>query len=355
MTPAPRLPFLDGLSAPPRYAPHERTYISWPLEVSYRWSLQNAREEHAFLAKAIAAYEKVTILVRPQDVTSVPDDLEINDNIELLEIPLDDAWIRDSGPIFVTDDDRGVAMVNFEFNGWGERYAYENCNASPSRIAKWLGIRRYDAPFILEGGGFTVDGEGTLITTEQFLLNPNRNAKMSQEEIESGLHDYLSVDKVIWLEQGLVEDTSTDGHSDNVVQFVAPGVALLQTMPDRNNPNFEVCQENLRRLTKTRDAKGRTIEIIEMPILPYTEEIVNPNVGHDRPTRYPVPYVNYYPVNGALIVPMIGGPEDEAALPILESVHPERKIIPVPSTAMAADGGGVGCVLQQQPAGEVLQ
>jgi agmatine deiminase len=213
---------------------------------------------------------------------------------------------------------------------------------------------RHDAPFILEGGGISVDGEGTLITTEKFLLNPNRNATMSRDEIECGLHDYLDIDKVIWLKEGLAEDTSTDGHSDNIVQFVGPGVLLLQTMPNRDNPNFELCKENLRRLREARDAKGRKFEIIEMPILPYTEEIRNPNIEHGRPTRYPVPYVNYYPVNGALIVPMLGIPEDEAALVILEKVHPERKIVPVPSTALAADGGGVGCVTLQQPAGEVL-
>ena len=176
MPPAPRTPLLDGLTMPPRYAPHERTYISWPLEVSYRWSLKEARNEHALLAKAIAPFEKVTILARPQDSASVSEYLEIGDDIELLEIPLDDAWIRDSGPIFVTNGNRGVAMVNFEFNGWGGRYAYDDCNASPTRIAEWLGMRRYDAPFILEGGGFTVDGEGTFISTEQFRLNPNRNA-----------------------------------------------------------------------------------------------------------------------------------------------------------------------------------
>jgi agmatine deiminase len=355
MTPASNTPFHDGLTMPPRYAPHERTYISWPPEVSYRWSLKEARNEHAFLAKVIAPFEEVTILARSQDAASVSEYLEIGGNIELLEIPLDDAWIRDSGPIFVTDGNRGVAMVNFEFNGWGGRYDYEDCNASPIRIAEWLSIRRYDAPFILEGGGFSVDGEGTLITTEQFLLNPNRNAMMSREEIESGLHDYLGVDKVIWLKGGLVEDEGTDGHSDNVVQFVAPGLALLQTMPDRDNPNFELCKENLRRLREARDAKGRKLEIIEMPILPYTKELVNPDNNNGEPTRYPVPYVNYYQVNGALIVPMLGGPEDEAALAILEKLHPERKIVPVPSTAMAADGGGVGCVTQQQPAGEALK
>jgi agmatine deiminase len=345
---------LDGLTMPPRYAPHERTYISWPTELSYRWSLEEVRNEHASIAKSIAPYEKVTILARPQDVASVSKYLEIGGDIELLEIPLDDAWIRDSGPIFVTDSERGVAMVNFEFNGWGGRYAHDDCNASPIRIAEWLGMRRYDAPFILEGGGFSVDGEGTFVTTEQFLLNPNRNARMSREQIESGLRDYLGVEKVIWLKGGLVEDEGTDGHSDNVVQFVTPGVALLQTMPDRDNPNFELCKDNLRRLREARDAKGRKLEIIEMPILPYTKEISNPNMGHGRPARYPVPYVNYYPVNDALIVPMLGGPEDEAARPILEKLYPERVIVPVPSTAMAVDGGGVGCVTQQQPAGEVL-
>jgi agmatine deiminase len=356
MTPTPVTPFLDGLSMPPRYAPHERTYISWPLETSpYRWSVKEARKEHAYLAKAIAAYERVTLLACPQDAASVSEYLEIGGDIELLEIPLDDAWIRDSGPIFVTNGNRGVAMVNFEFNGWGGRFGFEKCNASPKRIAEWLGMRRYDAPFVLEGGGFTVDGEGTFITTEQFLLNPNRNPNMTREHIESRLRDYLGIERVIWLKGGLVEDAHTDGHSDNIVQCVAPGVALLQTMPDRDNPNFEICKENHRRLREARDAKGRRIEIIEMPILPYTEEISNPNSGREGPTRYPVPYVNYYQINRALIVPMLGGPEDEVAMPILQKAHPERKIVPVPSTAMAADGGGVGCVTQQQPAGEVLQ
>lgn len=338
---------------PARFAAHERTYIAWPFEPD-RWSLEEALKEYAATARAIAPYEPITLLVPPDRISSVSDYLELGDQIEVLEIELDGAWIRDNGPIFVIDGEGGVALVNFQFNGWGERFPHALDDDAPRRIAESLGMRRYDAPFVLEGGGFSVDGEGTLIVTEQFLLNPNRNPNRSREDTERGLRDYLAVEKVIWLERGLVEDRDTDGHSDNIVQFVEPGLVLLQTVSDRDNPNTELCQENPRRLVAARDARGRKLEIVEMDLLPYTEPIANPAAGFPSPTRFPVPYLNYYPVNGALIVPMLGGPDDEKAQLLLQKLHPDREIVGVPSTAMAADGGGVGCITQQQPAGQPL-
>ena len=348
-----RSPSADGLSMPSRYERHERTYIAWPRE-DYRWSLALARTEHAAIARAIAAYEPVTLVAHPDDSGDLASYLELDDSISLLEIPLDGAWIRDNGPIFVSDRRGGVALVNFRFNGWGNRYEHALDDRIPEHIAASLGMRRYDAPFVLEGGGISSDGDGTLITTEQCLLHPNRNPQWSRERIEQGLHDYLGIEKVIWLQGGLVEDQGTDGHSDNVVQFLEPGRVLLQTVADPKNPNRAGCLENLQRLRAARDAHGRALEIVEMDLLPYTEPILNPNVIEAGEMRYPVPYLNYYPINGALIVPMLGGPEDEQARLLLQQLHPDREIVGVPSTALAADGGGVGCITQQQPAGRPL-
>jgi agmatine deiminase len=210
-------------------------------------------------------------------------------------------------------------------------------------LADHYGIRLYNAPFICEGGGISVDGEGTLITTEQVMRNPNRYNGLSRNAVENLLHDYLGVERVIWLGLGLVEDAGTDGHADNVVEFIAPGVVLAQTIQDRNNPNYDLCQDNLQRLKKARDARGRKLEIIEMDLLPYTDAV--------NGDAMPVPYVNYYVTNGALIVPMLGGPEDEKALPTLKNLYPHRKIVAVESTAIALDGGGIGCITQQQPLG----
>jgi agmatine deiminase len=346
-------PIADGLSLPSRYARHARSYIAWPREDD-RYSLERARQEHAVIAQAIAAFEPVTLVAHPNDAADVASYLELGDSISLLEVPLDGAWIRDNGPIFVSDRRGGVALVNFRFNGWGNRYGHALDDRIPERIAASLEMRRYDAPFVLEGGSISADGDGTLITTEQCLLHPNRNPHWSREQIEQGLRDYLGIEKVIWLKGGLVEDQGTDGHSDNVVQFLEPGRVLLQTVADPENPNYAGCLENLRRLQAARDAHGRQLEIVCLDLLPYTEPILNPSFPELGRTRYPVPYLNYYPVNEALIVPMLGGPDDEKARLVLQQLHPDHEIVGVPSTALAVDGGGVGCITQQQPLGQPL-
>jgi agmatine deiminase len=340
-----RLPLNDGLSMPARFSPHERSYVAWPV-IDGRWSLDRMRREHAAVIDAIARFEPVTVVIDPDVAQTVPEYVTLGERIELLEIPTNDTWIRDNGPIFVTDGRGGVALVAFRFNGWGQKFECDKDEKISERIATALAMRCYRAPFVLEGGGFSVDGEGTLIATEQFLLNPNRNADWSREQIEQGLHDYLGVEKVIWLGKGLVEDVDTDGHSDNVVQFLRPGAVLAQTVRDTSNPNHALLQDNLRVLQQATDARGRRLEVVEMDLLPYTEPIDG--------VRYPVPYVNYYVVNGAAVVPALGGEEDEEGLARMAEILADREIVTVPSTAMALGGGGVGCITQQQPAGALL-
>jgi agmatine deiminase len=199
---------------------------------------------------------------------------------------------------------------------------------------------------VMEGGGFTVDGEGTLLTTESVVLNPNRNPGWTRAECERALSDATGAERIVWLEHGLVEDSDTDGHSDNVVQFVAPGRVIVQAAPDRSNPNWGPLRENAERLRRTVDAAGRRLEVIEVPQLPYTEPVDG--------RRFAVPYVNFYPVNGAIVAPRLEAPGEEEAYATLAAAYAGREIVGVPSLMLAYGGGGVGCVTQHVPAGEPL-
>ena len=336
-------PFADGFAMPARYSSHARTFIAWPTNLSYRSDLARSRAEYTGVIRAVAEFEPVTVVVHPDDAAGAYATLDGCDNLEVLEIPLNDAWLRDSGWMFVKNADGEVAMVQFQFNGWGGKYACDLDMRVAEHLADHYGFKLYHAPFICEGGGISVDGEGTLITTEQVMRNQNRYNGLSREDIEGLLHGYLGIKKVIWLGLGLVEDSGTDGHVDNNVEYLAPGVVLAQAVSDQTNPNYELCQENLRRLREATDAKGRKLEVIEMERLPYTDP------AHGEPM--PVPYVNAYVINDALITPMLKGDGDEPIRTELEKLFPGRRIVGVDSTFIALDGGGIGCITQQQPAG----
>ncbi len=336
-------PVETGFTMPARFGPHQRSFVGWPRNpIGYRMDMEMIKSEHAAVARAIARFEPCTVIADPADHAEVQGIFTDDTSIDVLEAPCDDGWVRDNGPIFVTHADGRVAMLDFVFNGWGKYPIYDKDNALPAAIAKACNVQRFASSMVLEGGGFGVDGEGTLITNEQFLLNPNRNPDMTREDIECELDRTLGVKKVIWLAYGLVEDAGTDGHIDNNCQFLEPGVVMLQTVNSTLNPNHPGAEENRRRLKEARDAKGRKLEIVEMDILPYTSP--------DGFSAYPVPYTNYYIVNGGVIMPALGGPEDDIALPKLESLFPNREIVPVETIAMAADGGGIGCITQQMPA-----
>jgi agmatine deiminase len=193
---------------------------------------------------------------------------------------------------------------------------------------------------VLEGGAITVDGEGTLITTDSAVLNDNRNPGRTRAEISSLLGAHLGAREVIWLESGLIEDRDTDGHVDNICHFVAPGRVLAQTEPDPDKPNHARLQANAERLRASVDAAGRQLEVTELPYLPYLPD--------RRPTV--VPYLNFYLANGAVIVPVTGIADDERALELIGAALPGRDVVPVPGATLARGGGGVHCVTQQVPA-----
>ena len=258
-------------------------------------------------------------------------------NVEILELPIDDSWMRDNGPIFVTDGKGGVALVRFRFNSWGEKFLpYDKDAEVPARLAAHLGMRSYEAPMVLEGGSFFVDGEGTLLTTEQCLLHPNRNPDLSREQIEGILRDYLGLDVIVWLGRGHSTDRDTDGHIDGILQYVTPGVVMLLAPADPSDPDHGSGQENLARLREARDAKGRAFEVI----------VFDPGPPNG------LSYMNFYLPNGGVVVPTVGRPlEDDPALEQIRAAFPDREVVAVSGWTIHEGGGGPHCITQQLPVG----
>lgn len=354
MTQAPSTPRADGFRLPARYGPHQRTLLSWPCREDLFGPLMDAaREEWAEVARGIARFEPVTVIVDPAQEGDARQRLGLD--VDLLPAPLDDSWIRDNGPVFVRDDEGRVAAVRFRFDGWNEQFTpYDRDAAVPVRVAEAWGVRLYEAPFVLEGGAFNTDGQGTLLTTEQCLLH-NRNLGLSRAENETLLREWLGVEKVVWLPFGLVEDSgpgSTAGHVDDVAQFVAPGVVLAQTC-EPDNPNHGRLQENLEVLEAATDAAGRRLEVVEAPFLPYVDGVgagLDGVTGPGAGRVMPAPYANLVFVEGAVLLPLTGAEgEDELHREIGELVG--REPVGLPTELSAFGGGGLGCITQQVPAG----
>ncbi len=325
---------------PAEWEPHERCLMAWPARADM-WGarLEAARADYAAVANAIAEHEPVLMLAGPQDTAAAR--AACAGAVEVLEMPLDDSWVRDSGPIFVRDEHGALAGADFTFNAWGEKFhPYGDDARLAARVLEALGVPRRPYPCVLEGGAITVDGEGTLITTESVLLNPNRNPGVSRQQIEAILRDALGAEKVLWLAEGLAEDRDTDGHVDNVCHFLSPGHVIVQTVNDPANANFERLQANLGALRAATDARGRSLEIVEVPLLPYLSDGEQPTVA---------PYLNFYIANGAVVVPVSDERTDADALAILARAFPDRDVVPVPGATLAHGGGGVHCITQQQP------
>jgi agmatine deiminase len=339
-----RTPRDDGFVMPPEWAAHQLTLMSWPCRpetyvASSRGfgpeAYEQAKVQQAAVANAVCEFEPVLMLAREQQLGEARRMLSAR--IELIECELDDSWMRDNGPIFVRDAQGRVALVHFGFNGWGDRSQPTGCDSRvPEVIAAHLGVRRYVAPMVFEGGSFFVDGEGTMITTEQCLLHENRNPEMSREQIESTLSDYLGIERVVWLGEGHYEDFSTDGHIDDVAHFLAPGRVILHAPSNPAHPDRQKGIDNARRLRATPDARGGTIEVVEF----------------DTGQPGGIPYLNLYVSNGGVVAPIAGTPDDEVALTQIRAAYPGREILTVQSDVLfLAGGGGPHCITQQVPAG----
>ncbi len=308
--------------------------MGWPCRTEL-WgeTMEQARADYAAVANAVAAFEPVT-MIAGSSADAAMARAACAAAVEVVELPLDDSWLRDCGPIYVLGDDGARIAVHFRFNAWGEKFSPWDRDAAVGRlIAERLGDEVREAPLVLEGGSILTDGEGTLLTTEQCLLNPNRNPSLSREQIEALLREHLGVESVVWLGQGLVEDRDTDGHVDLIAAFTRPGHVLLQSVPEEN-PNFENCVENRARM----EAAG--LEVTELPYLPYVE-VAGEAVAAG--------YLNFYICNRAVIVPVADADTDSEALRLIAAAYPGREVVAVSGPVLAYGGGGPHCITQQVP------
>lgn len=365
MTTLTTTPRADGFHMPAEWAPQSQVWMVWP-ERPDNWRLggKPAQAAHVAVAKAIARFEPVTIGVSAAQYEHACARLLDTPNIRVVEISNDDAWVRDTGPTFVINDAGEVRGVDWGFNAWGgfEGGLYAPWNRDEQVAGKILQIERcprYQTEgFVLEGGSIHVDGEGTLITTEECLLNHNRNPHLNREQIEAILRDHLAVETIVWLPDGLYND-ETDGHVDNFCCYVRPGEVLLAWTDDSNDPNFARCRAALEVLERQRDAKGRTFVVHKMPIpgpLYVTEEEcagVDPVAGSQErnpSVRLAGSYVNFLIVNGAIIAPSFDDPADAEARAILQTLFADREVVMVPGRELLLGGGNIHCLTQQQPA-----
>ena len=357
-------PRADGYAMPAEWAQHSQTWMIWP-ERPDNWRLGGKPAQAAFaeVARAIAAFEPVTVGVSADEYANANQQLD-HPAIRVVEISSDDAWVRDTGPTFVTNGQGGLRGVDWTFNAWGGLNGGLYCpwDRDDQVADKILGLERSPRyrteGFVLEGGAIHVDGEGTLITTEECLLNANRNPHLQRHEIEQVLRDYLGVDCIIWLPEGLYSD-ETDGHVDNFCCFVRPGEVLLAWTDDPADPNYPRCQAALAVLEQATDAQGRQLTVHRIPLPGPIHATATECEGVDQvpgsqprtpSIRLAGSYVNFLIVNGGIIAPSFDDPQDEPARVVLEQLFPERRVVMVPGREILLGGGNIHCITQQQPA-----
>lgn len=347
---------------PGEFEPHQGVYLLWPQRPdNWRNGGKPAQKTFVEVAKAISQFEHVTVGANDDQyenaLTMLPD------NVEVIELSNDDSWIRDCGATFVTNKQGEMRAVDWHFNAWGGLvdglyFPWDKDDRIAVKMAELEGVDRYRLnDFTLEGGSIHVDGEGTLITTEECLLSEGRNPQLSKEQIEEILKKYLNLDKVIWLHKGIYLD-ETNGHVDNICNFVEPGHVVLAWTDDKDDPQYEISRENLEILENATDAKGRKIKVTKLyvpkPVTITKEEsegvdAVDGTLPRQAGDRLAASYVNYYTANGGIIFPMFNDPNDEKARETLQACYPNRKIVGVYAREILLGGGNIHCITQQVP------
>jgi agmatine deiminase len=347
---------------PGEFEPHDGCWMAWPERPdNWRLGAKPAQAAFAAVAEAIAVAEPVTMAVSDRQFEHCRSVL--SEAVRVVEISTDDAWMRDIGPTFVIDAHGRRRGVDWRFNAWGGLegglyFPWDRDERAAQKVLEVEGAERYRAPLVLEGGSIHVDGEGTVITTEECLLNPNRNPQLSREQIESLLCEHLGAEKVLWLGRG-VHDDETDGHVDNLACFARPGVVLLTWCEDRDDPQHEISREALERLSGERDARGRSLEVVRVPSPPGLAITAEEAAGVDALAgtlprragdRLAASYVNFYIASTRVIMPLLDERTDGQAMEIVRQCFPEREVVGVPAREILLGGGNVHCITQQVPA-----
>lgn len=326
---------------PAEWHPHERCWMAWPChEPSWeKIGLPRAQAVYAEIAQAIALYEPVTMIARPEDLALAQE--LCGNTIQCIPMDINDSWTRDTGPSFLLNEEGKLAGVDWNHNAWGNNYSdYTLDQKIAAQIINLTDAEYFHANLVMEGGAFHVDGQGTILTTKECLLHKNRNPQLTQKEIEHYLCDYLGGSKVIWLNQGLIGD-ETDGHIDEIATFIGEAKVLCLISSDKHDPNYDRLQENLAILQAATDACGRRLEVFTVEQPPATE------LGGDRLT---LSYVNFYRANGGIVLPSFGYESyDKAAYQVFQQIAPSYKLSQVPALDLFTGGGGIHCITQQQP------
>jgi len=335
---------------PAEWEKHEATFLAWPHNAeTWPGLLEGVEKTYLHIIQALLPGEKVYLLAKDcSAATQIQERLTrekiSSPNLKILTIPSDDAWVRDSGPIFVLRRDAKQPQRlahDFIFNSWGRKYGpWDLDDVIPPAACRMLDIPWVTHDFVLEGGSLDTDGQGTLLTTEQCLLNPNRNPSLRRTDIEERLTRWLGIQKVIWLHDGL-EGDDTDGHIDDITRFVAPGTVVTVVEPDPKDANHAPLQENLARLRSAQDAKGQPLQIIELPMPPRSD-------GPHH--RNPASHANFYIGNSAVLVPTFASPTDAIVLDRLRPFFPDRKVVGIDCRDLVAGLGAIHCITQQMPA-----
>jgi agmatine deiminase len=355
------IPRADGFRMPAEFEPHRATWMLWPQRPdNWRLGAKPAQKAFAAVASAIAGFEPLTIGANHSQYQNACQMLP--DFVRVVELSNNDAWLRDCGPTFVVNDRGETRGIDWDFNAWGGLRGglYFPWDLDDMVARKMIAMEytdRYKAPIVLEGGSIHVDGEGTLLTTEECLLNPNRNPDLSKDEIEVMLMDYLNVRKVIWLDRGVYND-ETSGHVDNIACFIRPGEVALTWTDDTSDPQYEISKDAYERLSAASDACHRPITVHKIhqpdPILITKEEsegvdAVEGTLPREEGDRLAASYVNFYFCNGGAVVPTFGDPHDKLALETLRNLLPKHKVVGVPAREILLGGGNIHCITQQQP------
>jgi len=334
-------PALIDYAQPAEWQPHSACWLAFP---SHRdlWleHLDIVQAEFVALAKAIASSEKLEILVLPETADlakAMLGDLPVRFH----QIPFGDIWMRDITPIYTKSSEGKLAGLQFQWNGWGGKYFLEHDDQVAERILQNLDITKFKFDWVLEGGAIEVDGDGTCLTTKQCLLNPNRNPHMDQTAIASGLKTALGVEKVLWIEEGLLND-HTDGHIDTIARFIAPYTVMCMQPSASDDPNYQVLADIAEQLESMTDAKGRKLNVIKVP---------SPHlVVDDKGEIMPASYLNFYISNDSVIIPTYGSENDQLAVQEIAKHFPERKAIGLSAKHILLGGGAFHCITCHQPA-----